>query len=788
MSDSRSVIVVTLVLAVALLASASAVALEGKARLAIATGPLPTPAERTAARELADYLGKVTGGTFALKPEAEAAKPGIYVGHTAFAKAQGIDPAALGPEEWVIRSVGDDLVLTGGRPRGTLYAVYRFLEDVVGVHWWNPFEESVPRQPTLAIEKLDLRGKPAFRYRDIYMLYGHDGGRFAARNRLNRDGDSAIAPEYGGAMDYGPPYHVHTFYMYFPPAACFKEHPEWFSLINGKRDADQKQLCLTNPELRKAFVAKLRAYIEQSRAAAREKGLPAPQVFDISQNDWGGMCQCEACQAIAKAGGSEAGPLLDFLNAIADAIKGDYPDVFIDTLAYQMTQQAPKTVKPRDNLIIRLCDTDSSFTRPITHAENQPFRDHLLSWAKIAKNLRIWDYAVTYAPYYGLPLPTVHTYATDYRFYAGHNVEGVFTEHEYPILADLRDLKVWMMMKLLEDPYRDCAALLKDFTDGFYGVAGGHIRDYLAKLEAAAEAKPSYLSMGASPRQYRYLDLAFIREAQAIFDRAEQLVAGDATLLRRVRHARLPLDRASVVLFPQLMKEWVAAGNDPQKMPLDRGAIAARTRATWQAQADLRLPEAERAAEKARADEEARLLLARPAFLPLPEKLRRLPPASVFDYAADQTRNWQDLVKRVPDREAESGITNRLELDAGLFRDPKEDAGRSYKLPMPWGLYSVKEKDFSRKGVIKPEDVSGAGYHWYKMGTFKVKPSDYLYFFWSWIIQVDIDNAVDPGNPEQEFDVWARIRFDGPGFPHGKPGEKNAICVERVVLVRNGRE
>jgi len=768
--------------------TAAALARDGKATASIVLGALPTLPERTAANELAAYLAKVTGATFAVATEDDAPKGAsrICVGPTAAAMRVGVDPAKLGPEEWVMRTVGDDLVLAGGRPRGTLYAVYRFLEDVVGVHWWNPFEESVPRTPTLVIERLDRRGKPAFRYRDIYMLYGDDSGRFAARNRLNRQGDAPIAADYGGGMDYGPPYHVHTFYMYIPPATCFKDHPEWFSLINGKRDTDRKQLCLTNKELRGVFVEKLKAYIEQARAEARKTGRPAPGVFDISQNDWGGMCQCPDCQAIAEAEGSEAGPLLDFLNHIADAIKDEYPGIFIDTLAYQMTQQAPRTIRPRDNLIIRLCDTTSNFTRPITHPENQQFRDHLLSWAKIAKNLRIWDYAVTYAPYYGLPLPTVHTYPADYRFYAEHHVEGVFTEHEYPILADLRDLKVWMMMKLLEDPYRDYAELVRQFTDGFYGPAGKHIREYLRKLEAAAEAKPSHLSMGASPRQYRYLDLGFIRTAQAIFDAAEQATGDDAVLRRRVRHARLPLDRASVVLFPHLMKEWVQAGNEPQTMPLDRQAVAARYKDTWCAQVDLRIPEQERPAERAKADAEVAPLLARRAYVPLPQKFRGLPPGSVCHYTADETRNWRDFVQRVPDPEAESGITNRLELDANLKRDPTEE--RPYKLPMPWGLYDQINKDFGRRSVIKAADVPGPGYHWHRMGTFRIKPSDYVYFFWSWIIQVDVDNVVDPERPEQRFDVWARIKFEGPGFPHGKPDQRNAICVERVVLVKAEEE
>ena len=759
-------------------------AVEGSRKVTIVVGALPTRAEKTAAQELAAYLSRVTGATIPVTAERDAPTEGvrIFVGHTAFAKQHGVDPARLGREEWVMRSVDRDLVLSGGRPRGTLYAVYRFLEDEVGVHWWNPWEEHVPRRATLAVRLLDRRGKPAFAYRDIYTLYGHDRGRFAARNRLNRQGDTGIAPELGGEDGYGPPYHVHTFYSYIPPATYLETHPEWFSQIGTKRDAKRKQLCLTNPELRKVFAEKLRGFIAKSQAAAKLKGVEPPRVFDISQNDWGGMCQCQKCQAIAKAEGTETGPLLDFVNHLADAVRDGHPDVLIDTLAYQMTQQAPKALKPRDNVTIRLCDTRSNFTKGITHPENADFLKHLGEWAKICRHLRIWDYAVTYAPHYGLPLPTAHTYPADYRTYAERGVEGVFTEHEYPILADLRDLKVWMMMKLLEDPFRDYGALLATFTDGFYGSAGKAIRRYLARLEAASEAKSSHLSMGASPRQYRYLDLPFIREAQADFDRAERAAGDDPVLLRRVRHARLPLDRATVVLFPQLVREWVRSGGEPDAMPLDHKAVGVRAKATWHEQIAFRIPKAQQPAERKKADAELDFLIARPAWVPLPAKFRGLPPDRVFDFTASDSRNWQEIVQRVPDPDAESGITNRLELDAKALR-PGDDSGRAYKLPMPWGIYNQAAKDFSPKDVIKPADVPGPGYHWHKLGTFPIRPTDYVYFFWSWIIQVDVDAVVDPKAPDRRFDVWARIKFTGPAFSYGKAGQPNAICVERVVLV-----
>jgi hypothetical protein len=113
-----------------------------------------------------------------------------------------------------------------------------------------------------------------------------------------------------------------------------------------------------------------------------------------------------------------------------------------------MTEDPPKTLRPRENVLPRLCDTNANLLRPITHADNQAFAQRLATWGGSSKHLRIWDYAVTYTPYYGLPLPTVHTYPIDYRYFAEHNVEGVFTEHEYAVLADLRDLKIWMMIKL----------------------------------------------------------------------------------------------------------------------------------------------------------------------------------------------------------------------------------------------------------------------------------------------------------------------------------------------------
>jgi len=757
------------------------IAKDGKPQVDIIVAGEATLAEETAAAELGEYLGKIVGSPVAVvKPgEATMMDSHIFVGLTSPAIRLRLVPDKLGPEEWVIRASGKDLIVTGGRPRGTLYAVYHLLEDVLGVHWWNPWEESVPHKPTLKLENVNLRGNPVTPYRDIYMLYGNDGGRFAARNRLNRDGDARISPEFGGRRDYGPPYHVHTFNLYFPPKEYGAQHPDWYSLINGKRVVDTSQLCLTNPELRKAFLAKLTNFIETTAAKAQEEGAPPPDVFSISQNDWDNHCQCDNCEAIAKAEESEAGPLLDFVNFMAGAIKDGYPWVYIDTLAYQYTQKAPKTIKPRDNVIVRLCDTESDPTKPITSEENTKFREHLLSWARIAKNLRVWDYAVTYANPVGMPLPTMQTYDDDFTFYSQHNVEGVFTEHEFGIIGDMRDLKIWMMIKLLENPGADYNKLVQTFTDGFYGPAGKLVREYLTALETEAKAKKSYANWSSTPMSLTYLNLGFINRAQRIFDGAEKAVGDDAALLRRVRHARLPLDRATVVTYTRLNSEWQTQGQPAGQAPPSRDLMAQRAMNTWMAEANLRLPESQQEKEKQAAEREMRRYTSLPSSVPLPEKFRDLPKGTVHDYTADMTRNWNDVVQVIKDPGAESGITNKLDLTA-----PETTDQEKYVLPMPWGLYGVQQKKFIGGNAIKVEDFPGPGYHWYKMGSFAVEPSYYAYFFWSWIIQVDVDNVYDAGKPDQKFDVWARIKFEGPRFPHAKEGDKDAIYVERVVLVK----
>ena len=203
------------------------------------------PAEKTAAKELADYLAKITGATFATVEESawKGGTPAIYVGNTAFARQLGMDVKELWAEESLLKTTAGNLVLTGGRPRGTLYAVYEFLENTLGVRWYTPWAEKVPRIENCEIPSLDRRVRPYFRFRSHYTSLGDPNAFphgpwkwFNARNRLNQPSTSELDESVGGWLKCGGRVGGgHGFTGYLPNEKYFASHPEYFSMRDGKR-------------------------------------------------------------------------------------------------------------------------------------------------------------------------------------------------------------------------------------------------------------------------------------------------------------------------------------------------------------------------------------------------------------------------------------------------------------------------------------------------------------------------------------------------------------------------
>ena len=129
--------------------------------------------EKKAADELKTYLTKISGGNYSLQVEDKALEgaSAIYVGQTAFAQKAGIDLGTFAEEEYILRTIGQDLVIGGGRPNGTWNGVQYFLQRELGCRFFAWDCEVIPRRESLALPKLDLRRVTSIAGRNIYMYY-----------------------------------------------------------------------------------------------------------------------------------------------------------------------------------------------------------------------------------------------------------------------------------------------------------------------------------------------------------------------------------------------------------------------------------------------------------------------------------------------------------------------------------------------------------------------------------------------------------------------------------------
>jgi len=407
----------------------------GQTAYVIVTGSNPTPAEQTAAKELAEYLKKVTGAEFKVVAEsATEPKPAkaIYLGWTAFAAEKGIDGAKLGADEWLIQPVGDNLILAGGRNAGTVFAVFEFLEQYVGVHQLCPFTPVIPQRSDLTVRVEAQRGRHAFRKHLLSYDLAAGPGLHPDRHRTEASRRRTLryfafnkneahpshlwtdqrfethVEEYGIVPKWGSGGWVHTMVLYVSPGEYGKTHPEYFALhrkADGTLYRDVEGLgwgsmgidhCLTHPDLRQVVVRKLRGHIEADRREAQARGRPAPFIYTVDAGD--GLppqgCLCPNCRAVVGPEGAESDLWVDFVNAIAGAVKADYPDVLIRTLAYNHTLAPPKRARPRDNVLIWWCYPYGSrdWFHPITHENNRTFREQFEGWAALTRNIQIYDY------------------------------------------------------------------------------------------------------------------------------------------------------------------------------------------------------------------------------------------------------------------------------------------------------------------------------------------------------------------------------------------------------------
>ena len=483
---------------------------EGKSEYRIVLPPNPAPAERYAAEELQTFLKQSTGAELAITEAAaptsapatqltastQPTAPEIWLGANPRLNDAAPDAyvGGLGEEGYIIRTIGPAMVICGGGPRGTLYGVYDFLENVLGVRFFAPDCTRVPKHESLALPQLNRRIKPVWEYREISYTHAYDP-TFAARIRLNGQYPK-LTEKQGGNWRYQP--FVHSFHQLVPPGTYAKTHPEYYSLINGKRDPTG-QLCLTNPEVVEIAAESVRKIL---------RARPDVNIVSVSHMDYGKWCQCPRCRqfdlqerrSTSWPDHCEMPAVLNFVNQIAERIEKEFPSVWIDTLAYGGTWCAPATLHARRNVIVRYCPIGLCYSHTITDdPQNAWIYSHLKEWQDNRAKLFIWDYVVTFSHYF-VPYPNWDVLKPNLQTFRQHGATGYFGQAGYTSRGtEFAELRTYVLARLLWDESLETDALINEFLTGYYGPAAPPIAQYITMLRNSVKDPAVHLHLGGDP-------------------------------------------------------------------------------------------------------------------------------------------------------------------------------------------------------------------------------------------------------------------------------------------------
>ena len=501
----------------------------------------PVGSERRAAGEFADHVKQISGCELTILPEdlyRPEYGPCVSIGRTARSEKvlseDGL--AALGEEGYVIDRRGQDLFIVGGRRRGSLYGVFEFLEGL-GVRWLTAKFPLTPKSDTIALPARPARYVPKFFYRD--QLW-NNGSTPEWRARLRLNGEYARLPnDLGGSTRSIN--NCHSFHV-LVPHTLRPDHPDWFALTeDGKRSHGSRKcvnLCTTNPEVRRYILGGVRSRLSRT---------PDAEHVWVSQCD-GGLsgCFCKECTAErVKHGGEKrwSANIISLVNYIAREIKGQYPKVWVKTLAYSYTVDAPDNQPVADNVLVVLCGPPCTFHPIDTCEKNAEFFDNLKKWTKVCNGIQTYFYG---GPNFGYhwPYPSWLAMCSDYPVAYKHGVRAVYRQGAaVGYGSEFTELRGYLTARMAWNPELDPVKELVEFTDGYYGPGAPHIRDYMFWYDRRVRSRksPSGGFWGEADAWKRWVDEDVIAYGEACFAKALDATKATPDYHRHVRAAYLPI-------------------------------------------------------------------------------------------------------------------------------------------------------------------------------------------------------------------------------------------------------
>ncbi len=497
------------------------------------------PSEKYGAEEFQRWFGRGTGIQLPIRSTTEEMVCHVCIGPD----SADLDRSSMGEEELRISIEKNRVVIAGGRPRGTIYGVYAFLEDCLGVRFLTHDHSHVPDASELQIPCGTRTYIPPLSFRWSYYRENMEHPEFAAKLRVNTvTGEDRLGGTTGQSLIN------HSFHQLVPYNEYGTSHSEYYAWVDGGRDTRTHgggpQLCVTNLE------------VVEIAAATAIKALnddPNAQNISVSQADTDAYCRCDACEEINQREGSPMGAQLRFVNAVAERVEMVHPDVKIGTLAYWYTRKPPKTIRPRHNVQIQLCSIECCTLHPIDDSnceKNRAFCRDADEWGKICDEIWIWNYNTNFRAY-DLPFPNLRVIGPNVRYFLRNNAKGVFMQaNGNGTTGELCDLRNYIIGRLIWNSDLDDKELCEEFVRLHYKGASQPILDCINMLHDNAEARGVHPGCFPSPQEVG-LDAEVARKTFDYFEQALALTEDDI-IRARVEKASICAYKAMIVTSDEL--------------------------------------------------------------------------------------------------------------------------------------------------------------------------------------------------------------------------------------------
>jgi hypothetical protein len=444
----------------------------------------------------------------------------------------------------------EKLVFNGTSPVEILYAVYDFAEECLGFCF---FEPGVDRQNADSAE-IELTAGKLFSARPLLKRSGfiqefpfsddnYIIGDWMAKNRMNYiltwmkyyDKLSTEMLEFYRVRGIEIESGHHNFDYWIPLDKYCKEHPEFFAVVDGKRvkyeESDNalllsKQLCTTNPGLRREIVKNMVQYCKQH---------PNLRTISLIPNDGFGWCECEECSKFYDT--SEKGELYsvsehvykadriyhDMMRDIVSQLRQELPDINVTFCAYINYCAPSEGFKLERNMAVHF----APYWRCINHRLDDPecytnshYARDLEKWlaAKAGGEVNIYEYYMGVNLYLSLPMIHHEDIFDEMAWYNRKGVDGVLTQFHLPHWTAY-GLNYYMMGKAAWNFERD-----KSVEHCYRDLFGQDAKDAAAFYD---KLKALLVSAGKChiPYPFSLLSRTELEQYEDIFDSARSLAA-----------------------------------------------------------------------------------------------------------------------------------------------------------------------------------------------------------------------------------------------------------------------